>query len=65
MHGLEAAENDREAQLDHLDTQKRRSAVGISYEPLVFAAQVGMERHSESVLTQIATAIHGRICQRA
>ena len=56
-HGLAAAEGYREAQLDHLDTYNLCVTAGLSYEPLVFTAQGGVERHAESVLTQIATAI--------
>ena len=48
---------EREGQLDHLDTQALCTANGISYEPLVFTAQGGIERHAEAVLTQIAAAI--------
>ena len=55
--GLAAAEEYREGQLDHLDTQALCTAAGISYEPLVFTAQGGIERHAEAVLAQIATAI--------
>ena len=40
-----------------MDTQALCTAAGISYEPLVFTAQGGIERHAEAVLTQIATAI--------
>ena len=55
-HGLAAAEDYREAQLDHLDTYNLCVAVGMSYDP-VFLAQGGVEWHAESVLSQIATAI--------
>ena len=56
-HGLTAASAYRESQLDHLDTHALCTAAGISYEPLVFTVQGGIERHAESILTQIAVAI--------
>ena len=56
-HGLAAAEDYRDSQLELLDTYNLCDAAGILYEPLVFTAQGGVERHAESVLSQIATAI--------
>ena len=43
--------------MKHLNTFDLCAQQGIQYEPLVFTAQGGMERHAEAVLTKISTAV--------
>ena len=52
-----ASEAYRVDQLEHLDTQSLCAARGMSYEPTVFTAQGGIERHSEALLSRIAGAV--------
>ena len=55
--GLVAAEAYREQQKQHLNTADLCAQRGISYEPLVFTAQGGMERHAEAILSRIAAGV--------
>ena len=57
VDGLAAAEAYRQQQLEHLRTGELCAAQGISYQPLVFTAQGGCERHAEALLSQIANAV--------
>ena len=57
VSGVAAAEAYREKQRDHLDTAALCSQQGIIYEPLVFTAQGGLERHAEALLSRIADAV--------
>jgi hypothetical protein len=54
---LKAAEAYREKALLHNQTAERCQAQGISYEPLVFTCQGGVERHAEKMISQIADAV--------
>jgi len=55
--GRSAAEAYRITQLEHLNTQSLCAARGITYEPVVFTVQGGMERHAEALLSRIAQAV--------
>ena len=55
--GRSASEAQRVDHLELLDIQSLCAARGISYEPTVFTAQGGIERHSEALLSRIAGAV--------
>ena len=55
--GLAAAEIYRQQQIEHLRTGELCAAQDISYQPLVFGAQGGCERHAEGLISQIAKSI--------
>ena len=55
--GRSAAEAYRITQLEHVNTQSLCAARGITYEPVVFTVQGGMERHAEALLSRIARAV--------
>ena len=55
--GLAAAEIYRQEQIEHLRTGELCAAQDISYQPLVFTARGGCERHAEALISQIAKSI--------
>ena len=56
-NGLAAAESYRQQQMEHLRTAELCAAQGISYQPMVFTAQGGCERHAEALISQISKAV--------
>ena len=54
---VKAAETHREGVMQHMDTCARCADKGERYEPLVFTSQGGVERHAETMFTQIAQAV--------
>ena len=57
LSGLAAAERYRDEQLEHLNTASLCRDRGISYEPVVFTAQGGVEKHAESILSRVAASV--------
>ena len=55
--GLAAAKSYRQQQIEHLRTGELCAAQDISYQPMVFTAQGGCERHAEALISQIAKAV--------
>ena len=54
---LVAAGRYRETACSRANIWQRCADKGVQYEPLVFTAQGGCERHVEAILTQIATSV--------
>ena len=60
---LVAAEKYREAALSRANVRARCAERGVRYEPIVFTAQGGCEKHAEAILSQIADSVANAECR--